>query len=442
MRNRLSFLNVCWRQGRRTTVCLIIFLYASSSQLLWSLLLSSRVLVISDIAPDVSFLFYSNQESLHNPGTNKTHSATEDTTKQPLSEEPSSNQSFLVSGSQDNGPRSKRLYMCGFPGDHMNFLFPEHILTPFPRNPDALLHDASVSDDILILVGGGYKPTCAESWTRAADFVQFRSKFPGKILVTNGESTGISAAPETQNNTYRLGNYKPDARSMRVTFCQLTLLTYGPAVWPKITDPSLRPKGTKERFVIYAASNCKPFRQEAAMRLADIGVVELGGRCRISHSQNEHVQEAPAVIRKADWSQNHEHFRSYRFCLVMENEYVAGYVTEKILNAFLAGCIPIYYGSRPDVLAMFNEKAFVFYDVKNPKPALARIRELEKDSDAYDTVMKEPILANGTQTVEEYFSFTNDIENGSLAKRIREMMGLINPLVKSESSISASNNIQ
>lgn len=37
----------------------------------------------------------------------------------------------------------------------------------------------------------------------------------------------------------------------------------------------------------------------------------------------------------------------------------ARYVTEKIVNAFLAGAIPIYWGS-PFVLKMFNPRAFIF----------------------------------------------------------------------------------
>ena len=36
-----------------------------------------------------------------------------------------------------------------------------------------------------------------------------------------------------------------------------------------------------------------------------------------------------------------------------------GYVTEKIVNAFLAGSIPIYWGSRA-VLEIFNPESFIY----------------------------------------------------------------------------------
>ena len=37
---------------------------------------------------------------------------------------------------------------------------------------------------------------------------------------------------------------------------------------------------------------------------------------------------------------NKDAFRHYRFCLVLENHYLEGYITEKIMNAFGGGCIP------------------------------------------------------------------------------------------------------
>jgi len=49
---------------------------------------------------------------------------------------------------------------------------------------------------------------------------------------------------------------------------------------------------------------------------------------------------------------------------------------------------------------------------------------LESDKEAYDAMLREPILANGRRTVENYFSLRDDIEGGFLKNRIREKMGL------------------
>ena len=55
---------------------------------------------------------------------------------------------------------------------------------------------------------------------------------------------------------------------------------------------------------------------------------------------------------------------------------VTGYVSEKILNAFFAGGIPIYYGSL-EVFDIFNKRAFVYFDIGNPRCAF-RVRLIRR----------------------------------------------------------------
>jgi hypothetical protein len=45
----------------------------------------------------------------------------------------------------------------------------------------------------------------------------------------------------------------------------------------------------------------------------------------------------------------------------MENWNKNEYITEKILNAFMAGGIPYYYGTA-EVFNIFNRKSFIYYD--------------------------------------------------------------------------------
>ena len=43
----------------------------------------------------------------------------------------------------------------------------------------------------------------------------------------------------------------------------------------------------------------------------------------------------------------------------MENKIVPGYITEKILNAYLGGAIPIYWGDSKSVNYFFNPDSFI-----------------------------------------------------------------------------------
>jgi len=117
------------------------------------------------------------------------------------------------------------------------------------------------------------------------------------------------------------------------------------------------------------------------------------------------IVSAPDHLRDAEWRQNSNEFGAYRFCLVSEKQNAPGYISEKILNAFLARCIsiPIYYG-EPFVFQIFNRDAFIYYDIASPQAALDRVRHLESNTLAYAHVMAQPILANGRQTMEDFFS--------------------------------------
>ena len=72
--------------------------------------------------------------------------------------------------------------------------------------------------------------------------------------------------------------------------------------------------------------------------------------------------------------------------------------------------MPIYYGPKETIHGIFNEKAFVFYDVQDPQPALRQVAQLEQNKALYDAMMMEPILANGNSTIERYFSFENQVK--------------------------------
>jgi len=53
-----------------------------------------------------------------------------------------------------------------------------------------------------------------------------------------------------------------------------------------------------------------------------------------------------------------EVMRFYKFAIVYENAVFPGYLTEKILDAFFAGCVPVYLGA-PDVLQRIPAETFI-----------------------------------------------------------------------------------
>lgn len=51
-------------------------------------------------------------------------------------------------------------------------------------------------------------------------------------------------------------------------------------------------------------------------------------------------------------------YKDYKFVMAMENDCKDGYVTEKIINAFYSGAIPIYWGSN-NINDFFNPESFI-----------------------------------------------------------------------------------
>lgn len=196
-----------------------------------------------------------------------------------------------------------------------------------------------------------------------------------------------------------------------------------------MTDPGKRPKGNQTHYMIYANSNCVDFREEAIGRLSEFGVVHCDGKCQGKtppSGNRSNLLRTKNGINVGSWWRNVQLYSKYRFCFVMEHEREhATYITEKIIMAFSAGCIPIYYGPE-GIFDIFNSKAFVFYNISNPQPALDQVKAMEDNKDLYEQMLKEPIVAHGELTIQEYFSFNDTIGNGLLKNRLREKFGITN----------------
>lgn len=86
--------------------------------------------------------------------------------------------------------------------------------------------------------------------------------------------------------------------------------------------------------------------------------------------------------------------RKCKFTLCFESTNHYGFVTEKIMDAFYADTIPVYYGS-PTVTEIFNKDAFInVADYESFDAAIERIKELDQDDEKYLEMLRQPILVN------------------------------------------------
>ena len=85
-----------------------------------------------------------------------------------------------------------------------------------------------------------------------------------------------------------------------------------------------------------------------------------------------------------------EFYKKHRFVLCYENSVAPGYVTEKLLHAKMAGCIPLYRGS-PEAASDFDPDSFVH--VKDGQDVVQIIRDLEADSVRADAIARQGALS-------------------------------------------------
>ena len=124
--------------------------------------------------------------------------------------------------------------------------------------------------------------------------------------------------------------------------------------------------------------------------------------------------------------------KDYKFNISFENNYRANYpsypnaiiengellnmnglINEKLVEPFVAGVIPIYWGSDR-VHEEFNTNTFLnYYDFNNEDDLISRIIELDQNDDLYNSYFKQPISGvNDVLTLEHLVEmFENIIKN-------------------------------
>lgn len=210
----------------------------------------------------------------------------------------------------------------------------------------------------------------------------------------------------------------------------------------KFFDPSARPKNTGKHFLLYVNSHYVAYREMSAYMLSRVAPIHALGNCQANIDVVPAVVDAsrparcqpftddkrpPSIIVAEDLNRKSSYFnrvvfQDYRFMLLMEDANIPGFITERIIDGFLSGTVPIYYGTT-QIFDIFNPKAFIYYDINNPQEALERIRFLEENPQAYQEMLNEPILADSERTIEKYFSFEDSLGSGALKKRVRKKLG-------------------
>ena len=94
------------------------------------------------------------------------------------------------------------------------------------------------------------------------------------------------------------------------------------------------------------------------------------------------------------------YLRTFKFNICAENNNTEYYVTEKIFDAFIAGCIPLYYGALNDPEpGLINREAVIFWNKEgNNGSNREKILELKNNESFYQEFISRPKLLPAAET--------------------------------------------
>ncbi len=150
---------------------------------------------------------------------------------------------------------------------------------------------------------------------------------------------------------------------------------------PVDLESLLRPRpapsaADRELFCCLVARNPEPHRLLCAERLSDIGRVDRFG----------------AIAGKPVRRSKNEILAPYRFNLCFENSIFPGYYTEKPLQAWVAGCIPLYFADSWCRLD-FNPRALINRnDFSTIDDFVNHVASVNKSREAINDLFKQPLL--------------------------------------------------
>ncbi|WP_289021463.1 glycosyltransferase family 10 [uncultured Salegentibacter sp.] len=140
---------------------------------------------------------------------------------------------------------------------------------------------------------------------------------------------------------------------------------------------------------IYANAEANPARDDIFYALSKYKKISSPGK----HLNNMSFDIGERFAN--DWMYTKLAFQSScKFSIAFENTSTPGYVTEKIMHAFITNTVPIYWGD-PKVTRDFNPDSFInCHDFKNFSEVTEFVKKVDRDEQLYLKILNAPAFLN------------------------------------------------
>ncbi len=159
-----------------------------------------------------------------------------------------------------------------------------------------------------------------------------------------------------------------------------------------LEKPRVAPSNSqKPRFCSFLFHNCVPARERFFDALSKYKPVDALGRSKNKDPRYASKDRFTDVAGSTLYDSATLMHLPYKFCIAFEPFEKEGWVTEKIVNAMLAGAIPVYRGA-PDIARFFNPRSFVDGTGKTHEEIAEMVQEVDRDEERYAKMWAQPWL--------------------------------------------------
>lgn len=208
------------------------------------------------------------------------------------------------------------------------------------------------------------------------------------------------------NNLNLWNNNYPKIKERKYLFGYCILNFNSKVLTPRIKFIDLITNYTKETYALGQYCNPKSIHTK-------LNFDYNGDKNHSNFLNNNSNKSTEELIKK---------YSQFKFILAAENTIEYGYMSEKIINALAAGCIPIYIGSSKYIKKIINPKRIIIAnDYPNPHDCIKYILTLtELDFDNYE---KEQIFTNEKESeiFRELYN-KNSLENQKLINNMKYLL--------------------
>lgn len=152
------------------------------------------------------------------------------------------------------------------------------------------------------------------------------------------------------------------------------------------------------------ALNKDKFNEEDLKRKKEFcGIVVSRGGCKEREEFFDSLSGYKKISSGGKWRNTvggpvpdkYEFLKSSKFSIAFENSSTPGYTTEKLMQAFAAQTVPIYFGN-PHIEEEFNGAAFInVHNYESYEDVVEAVRKIDEDDDLYMRMMRTPAFIDG-----------------------------------------------